>query len=153
MSIWPDHLSKVLVDLRFISNIKENEKPCFNKRIYVDSDSWYGSIYRMVYNESGRDTHQRIRIIIHDAMNQFNSLTTQEYKKVIYKHVKQAYNGLRNLVVTYDRHPEVMDNLEVLSTEINNWLKLHEANYAEGDNGLEEKFDSISAEGVGDSHS
>lgn len=144
MTIWPDHLSKVLVDLRFIGNILENEKPCFNKKTYVDADSWYGSVYRLVYNESGRDTHQRIRSIIHDAMNQFTISTIPEHKQVLFEHIKQACNGLRNLIITYDRQPEVLDNLEVISTEINNWLKVYEKKY-----GLEDKSTPVSSEGMG----
>ncbi len=122
MSTWPDHLSKVLVDLRFIANIKENEKPCFNKRTYVSTDSWYGSLYRMINNESGRDSHQRIRSILHDSMNQYDASRNDEHKSVLVDHIKRAMKGIGNLIHTYERHPEVEDNLEILSTEIKKWL-------------------------------
>lgn len=124
--LWSDNLSRCLVDLKFVEKINQGEKPCFVKRIYIPSDSWFGSVYRFVYNESGRDAHQRIRSIFHDAMEYFNNIKLDEQKVVIVQQIRESVKGVQNLLITYERCPDVYTNLEVLLTEITTWIKRYD---------------------------
>lgn len=120
---WSDNLTRILVDLKFLANINEGDKPCFNKKIYVSSDSWYGSLLRFVYSESGRDAHIRTRNILHDAMDFHSRINNEEHRQVIAEHIQNAVKGLENLIKTYERVPEVLLNLQVLHTEATTWLQ------------------------------
>ena len=120
---WSDNLTRILVDLKFLANINEGDKPCFSKKIYVSADSWYGSILRFVYSESGRDAHLRTKNIFHDAMDFHSRINNEEHRQVIVEHIQNAVKGLDNLIKTYDRVPEVLLNLQVLHTEITTWLQ------------------------------
>ncbi len=119
---WTDSLRRILVDLKFIANINEGEKPCFNKRFYVSNNSWYGSAVRLLYNESGRDAYLRITAIFHEAIEQY-AKATAEHQCIISTHIKSASFGLCNLIISYQRVPDVHDSLEVLMAEITKWLE------------------------------
>jgi len=124
MTTWSDSMSRILIDLTFLSNINQGLKPCFNKRLYVAADSWYGSFLRTIYNESGLNTYQRCASIFHEAIEQYET-SKLEHKSIIYKHICAANRGLNSLILTYERTPDVCNSLEVLAMEVNTWIAHH----------------------------
>lgn len=119
---WNELYNSILVDLQFIAGIKQGEKPCFSERIYVNSDSYFGSAYRFYKRESGNDAQQRIRAIFQSAMNHFVSCSEPHQPEILIHDIKNALVGLNNLINTYAHNPNIHSRLAVIKKEVEVWL-------------------------------
>ena len=124
--LLPDTLRKIIENLKFISKIGENVKPCFNNQVFVQADSLWGALYRMRYNETHYDMTQKIRTAVEDGIAQHALSVVVHHKLAIVKSLQEAKPGIGRLLTTYKSYPGVVGSLETTLLELNEFLRQFE---------------------------
>lgn len=104
MSIPSEHLQNLFSDLDFLADAKEGQKPCFYSRTYVDSGSWYGTIYRSFKGEC-QDTigGGEIAKICKNALETYDRIRETEMGKLLLTKIIGAKLGLKRISFTYSQ--------------------------------------------------
>lgn len=100
------HIQDIFCDLDFLAGVGEKQKICFNKKCYVDSDSYYGILYRTISGESMETTGiLKLSNICECSKQTFykekNNLPP-EVLQIFEQKILQAKSGLERLARTYD---------------------------------------------------
>ena len=134
---------KLLINLRIISNIQKNGriKRSMDGIISLDGDyMFYQSIRRFLNNDSRKQSvfeinsvitecHEKIKEIINNRyMNNQNSnkeefIQNTELLHLIYKSLKNALEGIKNLKFTYIDDHNTVSQLDIIILKIQNILK------------------------------
>ena len=114
-------IDQILEFWKFVSNISNDEKPCFSTKKSVCSSSWYGSFYRYWNNESRNDCLNRIskninkcELFIKNCIkynlfkNKENGLPGDKYNKIgshkmiiLSHYIYQSIFAIGKLIKTY----------------------------------------------------
>lgn len=138
---------QILVNLKIISKINPQDKlkVNYNNTSSIDKDNMLSSIYRWIHGDSRDKTIQFIKNVITDAVNITNDIMNSTYinnknKKTIYeenefnkslttlnliKHeLENAKTGIHNLKTTYELDIQIVSQLEVIMSRIDNHLSI-----------------------------
>ena len=106
------HVQDLISELEYLSQIKEGKKPCQSKKIFFESDSWWGSVYRTIYREG------KIPFINHikNTIEIYATVVEEhpEYKKILEPLLISARSGIVNLCQTYQDDPEFNSEIKVV---------------------------------------
>lgn len=109
----PIDLRFVLVNLEFISMIKRGYKINTNTMNFVDANSWFGSIRRMLGHENRRNTLDFVVRIVSLTIDMIDKYEKSSYLKIIINTLNSARVGISELASTYREDPEIVSNLKV----------------------------------------
>lgn len=115
----PVTLRDLLTKLEFLSMIERGKKPCMGDMVFVDSSSWYGSFYRSFYGESKKSMLLHINQIIDQAIGAIDEYANTEFIEIIVATLSKAKIGIINLITTYQDHPHVISQVNVIISNIN----------------------------------
>lgn len=125
-------VTNILTELKFISEIKPNDKLCYNNNEINIDDSYLKSLTRWWNNYNRKDTiaaletiyvttFELLDILINNQKQ--NILTLNEYKNIdllheLIKHLDISLMGLNSLKITYDTDKHTVSKLDTLINKI-----------------------------------
>lgn len=116
----PASLQTILADLDFLSQIQRNMKPCYNKRVLVNAESWLGALYRRFITGDDRLAGiTKIQDIVNTAIEAIENKNYQEHLSLTVNELYKASHGLINLRHTYDKDPDIKSKLNVQLKNVN----------------------------------
>jgi len=96
-------LQKLFVDLDFLSQGMDGQKPCFKRRYYVDKTSWVGTVCRILDQESQTTLGNTIIIdICKNACEHYEAYKGKHFGDILLKKIIQARQGLDRIATTYE---------------------------------------------------
>lgn len=128
---------ELIIELKFISKIPENHKPCFNSFTTIDKSSWFVTIKRRLSGEKGESGVKRVNDILNSCdsiyrmCNQINTkikLTEQEYLEfedslnLLVDNLSLSLNGLNNLVETYKDQKHISNSYINMISRVKNLI-------------------------------
>tara|TARA_Y100001970_G_scaffold291389_1_gene428354 strand:- start:367 stop:930 length:564 start_codon:yes stop_codon:yes gene_type:complete len=98
------HLQNLFNDLDFLGSAKEDEKPCFRDRSYMNKHSWIGTIHRTLNNESQSDVgNGTIYTICLNASQTYDSYkNNKNFGDILLDKIVKARIGLERIARTYE---------------------------------------------------
>src|SRR5665648_508659 len=92
--------------LTFISNIKENDKPCYNTKTTINKNAWFVTIQRRWSGEKGENGITYVNNIL-DSCDKYYRMCLNNVDSVSYDQnqlttvLKDSIKGFDNLIGTY----------------------------------------------------
>ena len=93
--------------------IKRGYKINTNTMNFVDANSWFGSIRRMLGHENRRNTLDFVVRIVSLTIDMIDKYEKSSYLKIIINTLNSARVGISELASTYREDPEIVSNLKV----------------------------------------
>ena len=126
-----DHIYKILINLRILGKVKENNKIYINECDDLSiNKGFFSSLVRWVYSIDRKQTSEKIAHIIDNAIlesnrNDINVDNNKEISNVIDKELNSCIYGIKNLIVTYRNDQTIISFLEILIERIERHLAKH----------------------------
>jgi hypothetical protein len=114
----PPNLKDLLIKLEYLSMIERGKKPCMNDMTFVESTSWYGSLWRALNGENKRSMLVEIEQIVEQAISALSQYSDTEFMTLIVNALARARAGITNLAPTYQDHPHVVSSIKVMTANI-----------------------------------
>ena len=114
----PTGLQILLSDLNFLSQIKRDTKPCCGDHVLVDSDSWYGAIYRFYKGENRENSISKIEQIVTQTIDSIEEHKDSEHIKIIINYFSDAREGIQALLTVYSSDPKIKAKIKVILDRI-----------------------------------
>ncbi len=84
MSSLPRFIENLLSKIDFCCMTGERQKICFRRKTTVDSNGWYGSVYRWWWDEDHNKLADRLRSMIYDAAEILDNAEWSKYRCLIF---------------------------------------------------------------------
>lgn len=107
----PEHLIQLFEDLDFVATVEPHHKPCLKARIYVDRDSWWGSIRRYMDGESGSQTAEFIRRVVERLCQSIDTYRDSRFNELLLSKALELRVGIVRLINTYNKSPDALGRL------------------------------------------
>ncbi len=107
----PDNLTKLIIDMEFISAAKVECKPCFSNRTYMNKKSWYGSLYRYYYGESAQECTRFIEMICLKLAKELVINNNNDYYNILIDKTLSLRLGILTLIDTYKEDIDIVSSL------------------------------------------
>lgn len=114
----PVDLRDLLVKLEFLSMIKRGYKVNTSTMNFVDSDSWFGSLQRMLQHENRKTTLSYVTSTIDLAIDAIDKYSSSDYIKILINSLATAKLGISELSSTYREDPEIISHIKVCLANI-----------------------------------
>ena len=114
----PTGLQILLSDLNFLSQIKRDTKPCCSDHVLVESDSWYGALYRFYKGENRENSISKIEQIVTQTIDSIESHKDSEHIKIIINYFSEAREGIQSLLTVYSNDPKIKAKIKVILDRI-----------------------------------
>ena len=108
-NIVNEKIITIFNDLKFISNIPENTKPCFRDKTYIDTNSWFVTVKRRFKGEKGEKGVIYINDLIDSCDHIYRMCKDLKVLKKLRKSLYDSKNGVKNLIFTYNDQDNVRD--------------------------------------------
>lgn len=122
----PASLRELLTKLSFLGMLKEGKKPCMNDLSFVDANSFYGSIVRMLSGENRNSGMMSINQIIDQTITAINEYRETEFIDLIVKTLYESKQGISTMEVTYKNRPGIVSSVKMCVQNIDIQLNANE---------------------------
>ena len=119
-SMIPRSSCDLLSKLEYLSMIQRGHKPCFNDLSLVSTSSWRGAFKRFRNRENRKTMIIQVNQIVDLAIDTIGEYSNTKYTSFIVETLSNAKIGISNLLFTYQDDPNVVSQVKVIISKINN---------------------------------
>lgn len=98
-------LSQLLEELKFISCIPKNAKPCFVSKTLMFTDEWFVTFRRRLNGEKGERGTIYLRELLNSCDKHYRMCRLDG--KLLVEALNKSLSGIQNLIYTYDRDNQI----------------------------------------------
>lgn len=118
MSVIPDELHDLIVDIKFYSSVTKNKKICFSTRTMVASYGFMSSAYRSWNGEGKERLIEETKTLVERITASLKKDEFKEHSYLIYAAIPDLLRAIGLQVGVYNQYIDVVTNLGLYRTSL-----------------------------------
>ena len=116
-------LEECVSKLNFISNIPENNKPCYNTNTCIAKNAWFVRIRRRWAGEEGEEGVEYVSKVLDSCDRNYRMCLSQQDVNKLYLALENSVSGFDNLIKTYTDQSKVQKGYIECKKRVNELMR------------------------------